>query len=57
MDSKAPTKSFKDFLMNQIRYSSLAKEFPEAANELFELAEENAKDRYESYMMLANKQV
>jgi pyruvate-ferredoxin/flavodoxin oxidoreductase len=52
MDSKTPTQSFKDFLMGQVRYSSLKGEFPEVADKLFELAEENANERYDSYLRL-----
>ena len=54
LDSKEPTASFKDFIMAQVRYASLAKQFPEQAEELFELAEENAKARLESYKKFAN---
>ena len=54
LDSKEPTASFKDFIMSQVRYASLAKQFPEQAEELFELAEENAKARLESYRKFAN---
>ena len=53
LDSKEPTASFKDFILAQVRYSSLAKQFPEQAEELFEMAEENAKARLESYKRLA----
>jgi pyruvate-ferredoxin/flavodoxin oxidoreductase len=49
MDSKAPTASFRDFIMGEVRYSSLIRSFPDKAEKLFELAEKNAKDRYESY--------
>jgi pyruvate-ferredoxin/flavodoxin oxidoreductase len=54
LDSKEPNESFRDFIMGQVRYSSLAKLFPEAAEELFNKAEENAKERYEIYKTLAN---
>ncbi len=53
LDSKAPTASFRDFILGQVRYSSLAQEFPEVADKLFSLAEENAKDRLDSYRRLA----
>jgi pyruvate-ferredoxin/flavodoxin oxidoreductase len=53
LDSKEPTGSFKDFIMGQVRYSSLEKEFPEIADQMFEAAEENAKERYEGYRRLA----
>ena len=55
LDSKEPTASFRDFIMGQVRYSSLAKQYPTQAEELFELAEENAKTRYESYLRLAER--
>ncbi|WP_130863242.1 pyruvate:ferredoxin (flavodoxin) oxidoreductase [Bacilliculturomica massiliensis] len=53
LDSKEPTESFRDFIMDQVRYNSLAKEFPETAEELFQMAEQNAKDRLEGYKKLA----
>ncbi|WP_250672759.1 pyruvate:ferredoxin (flavodoxin) oxidoreductase [Paraclostridium ghonii] len=53
LDSKEPTESFKDFLLKQVRYAAIAKQFPDIADELFDMAEENAKDRYESYKRLA----
>jgi pyruvate-ferredoxin/flavodoxin oxidoreductase len=56
LDSKAPTTSFRDFILGQVRYSSLAQEFPEVADKLFEMSEENAKDRYDSYKRLADHQ-
>ena len=55
LDSKTPTASFKDFILGQVRYSSLAQEFPEVADKLFEMAEENAKERYDSYQRLADR--
>ncbi len=44
-----PTESFRDFLMGEVRYAQLTTAFPDVAEELFELAEENAKSRYETY--------
>ncbi len=55
LDSKEATESFRDFLMKQVRYSAIAKQFPDVADELFEMAEENAKERYESYKRLAEQ--
>ncbi|MCL1982629.1 MAG: pyruvate:ferredoxin (flavodoxin) oxidoreductase [Clostridiales bacterium] len=52
LDSKAPAASFRDFIMDQFRYSSLNEEFPDTAEELFARAEANAKERYESYKRL-----
>ena len=54
MDSKEPDWSkFRDFLMKEVRYTSLQKSFPAEAEELFAAAEENAKWRYNSYQRLA----
>ena len=51
MDSKEPDWSkFRDFLMKEVRYTSLKKAFPAEAEQLFEAAEENAKWRYNSYI-------
>jgi pyruvate-ferredoxin/flavodoxin oxidoreductase len=36
-----------------VRYTSLAKSFPEESEILFKVAEENAKWRYKSYQRLA----
>lgn len=53
LDSKEPTKPFRDFLDGEVRYTSLKKLFPERAEKLYEVAEENAKERYEGYLALA----
>ena len=51
LDSKEPDWSkFQDFLMREVRYTSLKKAFPVEAQELFEAAEENAKWRYNGYV-------
>ena len=50
MDSKEPTGSYRDFIMNEVRYSSLARKFPEKAEKMFTLAEEQAKDKYEKFV-------
>ena len=56
LDSKEPTKSFRDFILEQTRYSSLAKEFPEVADKLFALTEEDAKERFAGYKKLAEQE-
>jgi pyruvate-ferredoxin/flavodoxin oxidoreductase len=53
LDSKEPTADFKEFLMGEVRYSSLAKAFPEAADALFEKTKEDAMSRLEGYKKLA----
>jgi len=47
VDSKPATTSFLDFIMNDVRYSSLKLSFPERAETLFAKAEEGAKDKYD----------
>lgn len=54
LDSKEPTADFKEFLMGEVRYSSLAKAFPEAAEALFEKTHKDAIERLESYKRLAS---
>ena len=50
LDSKEPKwENFQDFLLGEVRYTSLQKSFPEQAKELFAAAEENAKWRYKTY--------
>ena len=53
LDSGEPTTSFRDFIMGQIRYSSLAKEFPSISEKLFEMTENDAKQKLETYKKLA----
>ncbi len=55
LDSKEPTKSFRDFLMSEVRYSSLTKTFPEVAEELFKRSEEEAMERYQTYKKLSEQ--
>ena len=42
--------------MGQIRYSSLAKEFPSVADKLFDQVEEDARQKYETYKALAEQE-
>ncbi|WP_427340093.1 pyruvate:ferredoxin (flavodoxin) oxidoreductase [Caloranaerobacter sp. DY30410] len=53
LDSKEPTADFKEFLKGEVRYTSLMNSFPEIAEELFEKAEKDAKERYETYKRMA----
>jgi len=55
LDSKEPEWSeFQNFLKSEVRYSSLAKQYPAESGELFAAAEEMAKKRYASYVRMAN---
>ncbi len=47
LDSKAPSASYRDFIMSEVRYNSLLRAFPERAEQLFDKAEKVAADRYE----------
>ncbi|HHU05916.1 MAG TPA: pyruvate:ferredoxin (flavodoxin) oxidoreductase [Clostridiales bacterium] len=55
IDSKEPTASYYDFIMGEVRYSSLMRSFPDRAKELFELAEKNAKLKYQK--LVAQKEM
>ena len=54
LDSKAPSAGYRDFIMNEVRYSALTRAFPERAEELFDKAEKIAADRYEHLVKLSN---
>ena len=53
LESKEPTGNFRDFLLGEVRFSSLKRSFPNVAEALFAKTEEDAKARYESYKRLA----
>ena len=56
LDSKEPDfNSFRDFLMGEVRYASLAQLFPAEASELFAKTEQDARERYEFYKGLAER--
>ncbi|HNW51515.1 MAG TPA: pyruvate:ferredoxin (flavodoxin) oxidoreductase [Prolixibacteraceae bacterium] len=56
LDSKEPDWSkFQEFLAGEVRYTSLKKQFPAEADELFNAAEANAKWRYNSYKRMAEQ--
>ena len=52
LDSKAPSASYRDFIMGEVRYNSLTRAFPERAAELFEKAEKCAEEKYEHLVTL-----
>ena len=52
LDSKEPTRPYREFLDGEVRYTSLKKKFPERAEVLYERAEQDAKDRYENYVRM-----
>ncbi|MEW5692113.1 MAG: pyruvate:ferredoxin (flavodoxin) oxidoreductase [Candidatus Hydrogenedentota bacterium] len=52
-ESKEPNGKFKEFLMAETRFSSLKKQFPDRAEELYEKAEKAMLERYTHYKRLA----
>lgn len=56
LDSKEPTQNFREFLMGEVRFSSLQKLFPDTAEALFEKTEKDAKERLDGYKKLAGKE-
>lgn len=56
LDSKEPTMNFRDFLLGEVRYSSLQKQFPDLAEALFAKTEQDAKARLATYKWLAHRE-
>ena len=52
LDSKEPAGGYRDFLMNEARYASLTRSFPERAEKLFAENEKAAMDRYQYLVKL-----
>jgi pyruvate-ferredoxin/flavodoxin oxidoreductase len=56
LDSKEPDfDTFKNYLLGEVRYSSLAKLYPDQADELFEKTRQDAMERYGVYKNLSSK--
>ncbi len=53
LDSKAPSASYRDFIMGEVRYNSLTRSFPERAEKLFTKAEHDAEEKYEKLKKMA----
>ena len=54
LDGKAPSASYRDFIMGEVRYNSLTRSFPERAEKLFKKAEKVAADKYAHLEKLAS---
>ena len=52
LDSADPKSSYRDFLMGEVRYTSLQRQFPEVAEQLFERSEQEAMDKIAYYKKL-----
>ena len=55
LDSKAPTTEYRDFILNEVRYSSLQRAFPDKAESLFTKAEADAKAKFDALTKKAEK--
>ena len=55
LDSKAPNGKLRDFMMGEVRYSSLVRTFPEIAEKLFAEAETLCAAKYDKYKKLAEE--
>lgn len=53
LDSKEPTESYRDFIMNEVRYNALYRTNPERAEKLFNQAESQAKNKYNNLLKLS----
>ncbi len=53
LDSPSPSLNYRDFIMNEGRYTSLAESDPERAKRLFAAAETQAKNKYEHLLKLS----
>ena len=54
LDSKAPSASYRDFIMGEVRYNALTRSFPERAEKLFTEAEKFAENKFAHLERLAS---
>ena len=57
LDSKEPNGKLREFMMGEVRFSSLTRTFPERAEVLFKEAEDFTTKRFEEYKALAGSKV
>lgn len=55
LESKEPTTPYKEFIHGEVRYSQLMNVFPDIAGQMFDTAENHAKERYETYKRLSEQ--
>ncbi|NLB50285.1 MAG: pyruvate:ferredoxin (flavodoxin) oxidoreductase [Clostridiaceae bacterium] len=54
LDSKAPERDYREFLEQEVRYTSLYKKYPkEQVEEIFDFARQAADERYRAYLRMA----
>jgi pyruvate-ferredoxin/flavodoxin oxidoreductase len=56
LDSREPKASFRDYILGEVRFAQIENTFPDIAQELYLKAEQDAKDRYETYKRLSEMQ-
>ncbi len=56
LDSREPSADYKSFLLSENRYASLQKLYPEHAEKMYQISEQHAKERRETYKDLAQKE-
>ncbi|MCL2095874.1 MAG: pyruvate:ferredoxin (flavodoxin) oxidoreductase [Oscillospiraceae bacterium] len=54
LDSKAPSKSYREFIESEVRYSSLKRSFPDRAEKLFADAVKIAEEKYKKLTRLSD---
>mgnify|MGYP003252132958 FL=1 len=55
LDSKAPTADYKEFINSEVRYNRLYRSYPERAEQLFDKAAKDAKEKYEQLAYKAGR--
>ena len=53
LDSKEPNNSYKEFIHGEVRYAQLKNVFPDIAEEMFNVSEQHAGERYTKYKSIA----
>ncbi|MDF2686747.1 MAG: pyruvate ferredoxin/flavodoxin oxidoreductase, partial [Clostridia bacterium] len=57
LDSKEPKASYADFIKSEVRYSQLSGIFPDTAEDMFQISEKHAKERYAAYKRYSENSV
>jgi len=57
LDSRAPSKDYKEFLKGEARYSALEKIAPQLAEKLYNESKQYAEERYKKYLELSQKKI
>jgi len=55
LDSRAPTRKVREFLLRQTRFKVLAKSKPEEADRLWKLAQKDVENRFHAYEYMASR--